>query len=188
MVTPDFSVFPILHSHRLTLRSLEMSDASGVYKLRSDPELMKFIPRPLTANIDDAKNYIEIIQEMVKKNEGINWVICEKNDLDTMLGIIGIYRMDIKNWRAEVGYMLLPQYHNKGFISESLDAVLNYAFIQLKFHSIQALIDPDNIASEKVLQKGGFKKEAHLRQHEYHDGRFLDTVIYSMLSSEFDNA
>lgn len=67
--------------------------------------------------------------------------------------------MDIKNWRAEVGYMLHSQYHGKGFISESLKAVLTYAFQELQFHSIQALIDPENVASENVLKNAVFPKK-----------------------------
>jgi len=51
----------------------------------------------------------------------------------------------------------------------------------MKLHSIEALIDPDNIASEKVLQKNGFVKEEYLNENEFFDGKFLDTVIYSRL-------
>ncbi|MBK8053837.1 MAG: GNAT family N-acetyltransferase [Saprospiraceae bacterium] len=187
MVTPDFSNFPVLQTPRLVLRKLEKDDAPGVFRLRSDAAVMKYIPRPLAVNINDAIIHIEMIQDLVAKNEVINWVICEKDDLSTFLGIIGIYRMDIKNWRAEVGYMLHSQYHGKGFISESLKAVLTYAFQELQFHSIQALIDPENVASENVLKKCGFSKEAHLREYEYYDGRFWDTVIYSILSSAYDD-
>ena len=187
MVNPDFSNFPVLQTSRVMLRKLEMDDAPEVFKLRSDPALMKYIPRSLAVNIDDAIDHIEMIQGMVTKNEGINWVICEKADVSTFLGIIGIYRMDIKNWRAEVGYMLHSQHHGNGYISESLNKVLSYTFHQLQFHSIQALIDPDNVASENVLIKCGFTKEAHLREHEYFEGIFLDTVIYSILRSDYDD-
>jgi ribosomal-protein-alanine N-acetyltransferase len=83
--------------------------------------------------------------------------------------------------------MLHSQHHGNGYISESLNKVLSYTFHQLQFHSIQALIDPDNVASENVLIKCGFTKEAHLREHEYFEGRFLDTVIYSILRSDYDD-
>jgi ribosomal-protein-alanine N-acetyltransferase len=52
----------------------------------------------------------------------------------------------------------------------------------MKLHSIEAIIDPANISSEKVLQKNGFVKEAHLRENDFFNGRFLDTVIYSSLN------
>ena len=67
MVNPDFSNFPVLQTSRVMLRKLEMDDAPEVFKLRSDPTLMKYIPRSLAVNIDDAIDHIEMIQGMVTK-------------------------------------------------------------------------------------------------------------------------
>jgi [ribosomal protein S5]-alanine N-acetyltransferase len=52
----------------------------------------------------------------------------------------------------------------------------------MKLHSIEAIIDPKNIGSEKVLLKNGFVKEAHFIENEFYNGQFLDTVIYSRLN------
>lgn len=185
MVVTDFSVFPVLSTPRLLLRSLELEDAEDVFKLRSDPEMMRYIPRPLALDLDDAKKHIEVIKEMIGKNEGINWAITDNAYRNKLMGIIGLYRIDEENSRAEIGYMLLPKYQKKGYIAEAISCILTFAFKEIRFHSIQAHIDPQNYASENVLIKSGFKKEAHLREHEYFDGRFWDTVIYSMLNSEF---
>lgn len=59
--------------------------------------------------------------------------------------------------------------------------MVKFGFDVMKLHSIEALIDPDNIASEKVLQKNGFVKEEYLNENEFFDGKFLGTVIYSRL-------
>ena len=56
----------------------------------------------------------------------------------------------------------------------------------LNFHSIEAIILPDNVASERVLQKNGFVKEAHLVENECYNGKFIDTVIYSLLKRNFN--
>ena len=53
----------------------------------------------------------------------------------------------------------------------------------MKLHSIEAVIDPRNSASEKVLQKNGFIKEAHLKENEFFEGEFIDSVIYSRLNT-----
>jgi ribosomal-protein-alanine N-acetyltransferase len=55
----------------------------------------------------------------------------------------------------------------------------------MNLHSIEAVIDPENSASEKVLQKIGFVKEAHILENELYDGKFWDTVIYSMLKRNY---
>jgi ribosomal-protein-alanine N-acetyltransferase len=78
--------------------------------------------------------------------------------------------------------MLLPEYQGKGIITEAIKEVVNYGFKVMKLHSIEAIIDPENFGSEKVLQKNGFVKEAHLKENEFYDGKFLDTVIYSKLN------
>jgi ribosomal-protein-alanine N-acetyltransferase len=78
--------------------------------------------------------------------------------------------------------MLLPNFHGKGIIPEAVNTLIDYGFDNLNLHSIEAVIDPENLASEKVLQKCGFIKEAHFKESDFYEGRFLDKVIYSLLS------
>lgn len=80
--------------------------------------------------------------------------------------------------------MLLSEYQGKGIITEAIKEVVRYGFKVMKLHSIEAIIDTKNLDSEKVLQKNGFVKEAHLKENEYYEGRFLDTVIYSILNRQ----
>ena len=77
--------------------------------------------------------------------------------------------------------MILPDYHNQGIVTEVLEAIIDYGFDDMNLHSLEAVIDPKNIASEKVLIKNGFIKEAHLIENEFAEGKFWDTVIYSLL-------
>jgi len=73
----------------------------------------------------------------------------------------------------------------KGIVTEAIEAILVYGFEVMNLHSVEAIIDPDNIASERVLQKNGFVKEAHIIENEFFDGKFWDTVIYSLLKRNF---
>ena len=97
------------------------------------------------------------------------------------MGIIGHYRIKPENFRAELGYMILPEFQGNGITTEAIRATVNYGFDVMNLHSIEAVIDPENLASEKVLQKNGFVKEAHILENEFYEGQFLDTVIYSLL-------
>jgi ribosomal-protein-alanine N-acetyltransferase len=81
--------------------------------------------------------------------------------------------------------MILPQYNGQGIVTEAIKVVLEYGFEELNMHSIEAVIDPDNVASERVLQKNGFVKEAHILENELWNGKFWDTVIYSILKRNF---
>lgn len=181
MLEINFTPFPNLETDRLILRRLSAEDVLEIFALRSNKEVMKYIPRPLVKTMDDAMAHIAMIDEKIEKNEGINWAITLK-DNPKLIGIIGHYRIKPEHFRAEIGYMLLPEYHGQGILSEAIKEVVNYGFEIMKLHSIEAIIDPENHASEKVLQKNGFVKEAHLKENEYYEGIFLDTVIYSKLA------
>jgi ribosomal-protein-alanine N-acetyltransferase len=180
MLSPNFSPFPNLETERLLLRRVDKKDVNEIFELRSNVETMKYIPRPMVKSIEEALEHIAKIDDQIKANEGINWAITLKNDT-RLIGIIGHYRIKPEHFRAEIGYMLLPEYNGKGIITEAVNEVVNYGFNTLKLHSIEAIISPENLASEKVLQKNGFIKEAYFKQNESFNGRFIDTVIYSLL-------
>lgn len=181
MININFTPFPNLETKRLYLRRIVNEDVNEIFSLRSNKETMKYIPRPLAKTLEDAMEHIALIDSKIESNEGINWAITIKDE-PKMIGIIGHYRIKPEHFRAEIGYMLLPENHGKGYITEAIKEVVKYGFQVMKLHSIEAIIDPENIASAKVLQKNGFVKEAHLKENEYFDGRFLDTVIYSILN------
>jgi ribosomal-protein-alanine N-acetyltransferase len=184
MLPINFHPFPILSTERLRLRRISTNDLPGVLAMRGDAEIMRYIPRPLVTTPEEGLAHIATIENAVEQNLAVNWVMTLK-DHDDFMGIIGLYRIQAENHRAELGYMLLPSYHGQGYITEAIGAVLAYGFDVVNFHSIEAVIDPDNIASERVLQKSGFVKEAHILENELWDGKFWDTVIYSLLKRNF---
>lgn len=181
MLTINFSPFPILETERLILRRVLPSDVKEMFELRSNPETMKYIPRPLVTNYDEALTHIQMMEDKIETNEGINWAITIKGD-DKMLGVIGHYRIKPEHYRAEVGYMILPEYHGKGITTEAVQCVVDYGFNTMQLHSIEGVIDPENEASQRVLQKCGFVKEAHFKENEFYDGKFIDAVVYSKLN------
>lgn len=181
MLQIDLLIFPELETERLKLRRLEQSDVNTVFALRSNPEIMKYIPVPLTQSIEEAEAYICSIDKRMENKECVNWAITLK-DSGVMIGTIGFYRMKLEHYRAEAGYMILPQFNGKGYVTEALNAIIEYGFSTMKLHSLEALIDPANIGSMKVLEKCGFEKEAHFKEHLFFNGQFLDSAIYSKLN------
>jgi ribosomal-protein-alanine N-acetyltransferase len=185
MLTINFNPFPQLKSDLLLLRRITTGDAAQILALRGNPETMKYITRPLLTSHHEVLEFIKTrVDTLVESNHGIDWAVT-LNGNPQMIGTAGIYHIQPENFRAEIGYMLLPEYQNKGIITETIKLMLDYAFHQLQMHSVQAVIDPANIASERVLQKNGFAKEAHLIENEYHNGVFYDSVIYSLLKRNY---
>jgi ribosomal-protein-alanine N-acetyltransferase len=121
---------------------------------------------------------------MINSNQYINWAITLKGN-PQLIGTMGIYRIKPEHHRGEIGYMLLQEYQGKGIVTEAIHLTLDYAFNQLQLHSMEAVIDPANIASERVLQKNGFVKEAHFAENECYNGIFYDSVIYSLLKRNY---
>ncbi len=184
MLTINFHSFKDLETERLLLRRVSESDANEVMELRGNPETMKFVPRPLVTNREEALAHITMIEDKIVNNIGINWAITVKGN-PKLIGIIGHYKIQPENHRCEIGYMILPQYNGQGIVTEAVKALLIYGFDDLQMHSIEAVIDPSNLASARVLQKSGFVKEAHFIENEYYNGKFYDSVIYSLLKRNF---
>jgi ribosomal-protein-alanine N-acetyltransferase len=184
MLTINFHPFQNLETERLLLRRLDENDYQEVIALRGNSETMQFIPRPLVKTKEQALEHLKMIDEKIVNNTGINWGITIKGN-PKIMGIIGHYKIDFENHRAEIGYMSLPETYGKGYITEAIKVVLEYGFDKMNLHSVEAIIDPDNSASEKVLLKNGFIKEAHILENELWDGKFWDTVIYSLLKKNF---
>ena len=113
MLTLNFAPFPNLETEHLLLRRVNPTDIKEIFALRSNPQTMQYIPRPLLKTDDDALEHITMIDTKIETNEGINWAITLK-DNPKLIGVIGHYRIKPEHYRAEIGYMLLPEYHGKG--------------------------------------------------------------------------
>ena len=179
----NFSFLPFknLESERLFLRQITPDDVKEVFALRSNRDVMKYIPRPLCIIEEDAIALINMMLQRIETNEGINWAITLKNS-DKLIGYIGHFRIEWENFRSEIGYMILPEYSGKGIATEAVKLLVAYGFDDMKMHSIEAIIDPENIPSAKVLEKNGFIKEGHFKENEYFEGKFIDSVVYSLLN------
>lgn len=186
MLSISLQPFPVLTTERLLLRPITEADAPEFFWLRNSEEVMKYIQLPGFATLEHAKARIQSLNESTLRNEGINWGISLKEDSDLLIGWILYKSIDLVNHRAEVGYLLHPDYWRKGIVQEAMQAVLDYGFNTLNFHSLEALVNPENEASINLLEKFGFEKEAHFKENFYFEGQFLDTGVYCLLKSNYN--
>jgi len=182
MLSPNFSPFPEITTERLFLRRMTTQDAVEMFHLRSSENVMKYIDRPNAKSITDAEIYIGRIEESINSDSGIMWGITLKENRDKLIGNIGFWRLIKEHYRAEVGYMLHPDFWKKGMMKEALLQVIDFGFNNINLHSIEAHIKPDNIGSARLLESTGFSKEAHFKENFFFEGTFRDTVIYSKLN------
>lgn len=173
-----------LFTERLILRPITFEDKQAILDYRPDEEANKYqgwIPNTL----EDIEEFIGKLSQ--KPNLPGSWfqmAIIEKESGE-LIGDLGIQFLQNDNQQVELGYTLNKNYQGKGYATEALKAVINYLFIDLQKHRITASSDPNNMPSIRVLEKLGFRKEAHFVESYYQDGKWVDDVVYAMLSREW---
>jgi ribosomal-protein-alanine N-acetyltransferase len=132
--------------------------------------------------IAEADEFINLINDGITNNSGINWAMALKDDVNKLIGTIGLWRIIKEHYRAEIGYMLSPEYWRKGIGKEAILRIIDYGFNTLHLHSIEGKINPVNVASAKALESTGFIREALFKEDFFFNGQFEDTAIYSILN------
>ncbi len=87
--------------------------------------------------------------------------------------------------QLEIGYTLLPSERGKGYGTEALRIMVDYLFLSKDVMRIQAQTDQRNAASQKILEKAGFKKEGTLRRNFFMRGEWTDDYIYGIIREEW---
>lgn len=178
-----FNDFPILESERLIFRAYKKSDASSILKIRFDKRVLKYMDTITPETLEDTENKIAEIEELFKSKKGIAWVIVEKKS-NKLIGDFSFWRLDRLHNRGEIGYVLNPEFWGMGYMTETMNALIDFAFTKLKLHSIEANVNPENENSKRLLVSFGFKLEAHFRENYFFEGKYLDSLIYSLLQSD----
>ncbi|MBS1582525.1 MAG: GNAT family N-acetyltransferase [Bacteroidetes bacterium] len=183
MLTLHLPAFPVLTTERLVLRALRPSDAEPVFAMRSDPRVMHHVSRPLATGLADATALIDLITSMVAANDAVQWAMTRKGD-DTLIGLIGFWRIVKEHHLAELGYMLAQEHWGRGLMSEAVEAAVDFGFRTLGFHRIEAVTSPRNAGSIRVLEKGGFVREGHFRENIRVNDVFLDSLHFGRLAGK----
>lgn len=182
MLKIHFDPFPELKTERLVLRRIIPSDAHDLYVLRSNDQVMEYLCMPLAESKLQMSQKISSLDNELVKGTCIQWAICTLDD-SRLIGTICIWNISQMHHRGELGYMLLPTYHQKGLMMEAIKAVIDYGFNKLQLHSLEAQVTPENIPSIKILERSGFSREGYFKENFHFEGKFLDTAIYSLLRS-----
>lgn len=155
MLNRIFTPFPILTTKRLTLRPLKTTDEQEIFTLRSDSDVNKYLDRPISHTIDDARNFIHKIIENRTKNNSLYWAITF-TDKDILVGTICLVGFSDENDQCECGYELLPTFQGQGIMKEAVEKVIDYAFNTINAQQIEAFVHPHNQPSIKLLEKFSF--------------------------------
>ena len=87
--------------------------------------------------------------------------------------------------QLEIGYSLVPSERSKGYCTEAVNILVDYLFLSRDTERVQACTDTRNFASQKVLEKTGFKKEGAMRRYLFIRGEWRDTCLYSIIREDW---
>lgn len=172
-----------LQSERLHLRKIKMSDSSSLFKIWSDPDVTRFMNISNFTDENQAKDMIKLFDELAQDNRATRFAIIELKS-NEIVGSCGFNSIDFENAKAEIGYDIAKPFWGRGYASEAIRSLLDYAFSDLELNRIEAKVEPENVNSIKVLQKLNFTFEGTLRQSERSKGKFIDLHIYSKLITD----
>ena len=176
--------YPVIETERLILRGPKQSDLQAIYDVHTDPDVMRYYGVPLYDSLDKAQRDFDWMNKLVAEKTGFRPVITLKDD-DVYIGDVGFDNYVKKSNRMELGYILAKKHWGKGLMTEAIRAVLEYGFMEMELNRVQALVDPRNVGSRRVLEKNGFKYEGTLREYEFEIDGYVDLEMYSILKREF---
>jgi Acetyltransferases, including N-acetylases of ribosomal proteins len=155
MLTLDFHKFPVIVTERLVLRQLGIHDAMQIYKLRSDLKVNELTGRNISPSLEEAKEHITKVNNLINNSECIQWGICLK-ETDTIIGTICFWNFDMNDEIVEIGYELLPEYHGNGIMTESMRHIIRFGFEKMNIKIVTAFPSANNKSSVALLVKFGF--------------------------------
>jgi ribosomal-protein-alanine N-acetyltransferase len=174
----------MIETERLIIREHLPSDWTDLYEYLSLPETYIFEPgEPIS--IDQAK------QLSIEKSKERSFLPVILKSIQKMIGHLYFNQIDPKEFLTwEIGYIFNPKFHNHGFATEAVKAIIQYGFEQLHAHKIVAHCNPKNIPSYRVLEKAGmlregyFKEKAFFRKDINNNPIWHDCVSYGILHKE----
>lgn len=157
----------ILETERLILRKLEESDAERMFLLDSNPEVMRYIGMPTLSKLEESKEVVKMVMQQYKDN-GVGRLAVIEKESRLLVGWSGLkLNTSIVNGYQnfyELGYRFLPETWGKGYATESGKASLDYGFNNLNAEVIYAYAHSENMASNHILIKLGFKKTSEFTE------------------------
>ncbi|WP_142829647.1 GNAT family N-acetyltransferase [Planococcus soli] len=180
------NAFPTIESKRLILRQATEEDAENVLAYLSNEKVTRHMGIEPFESRQDAIDEISWYRSIFEKNTGIRWGITLKGQ-DKVIGSCGFLNLKAQHHRSEIGFELSEEYWGIGIASEAFQAVIAYGFETMNLQRIEALVEPANISSQKLVEKQVFQKEGLLRSYEFTAGKYDDLYMYSLLKQEFSS-
>lgn len=176
--------FPVLETERLTLRRLDPADLADAATFFGDPAVGRQTTWFALVARYGVAGLFEYVERRRAAGEMAVWGIMPKGG-GHLIGFCGLVEIAPDDRRAEIGYALARAEWGRGYASEAARAVLGCAFAVLDFNRVEAYCVPENVASIRVLEKVGMRREGVLREYVTIGGQLRDRAVYALLRREW---
>ena len=174
-----------LETERLVIRPIQLDDKVNIFEYRSDTETNKYqswIPK----TINDVESFINGIAKQINIPETwFQFVLIEKES-QKVIGDLGVHFWDKQNEQVEIGCTLNKNFHHNGYATEAVKRIIDFLFVELKKHRIVASIDPNNESSIRLVERIGFRKEAHFVESLFVNETWVDDLIYALIEKNWE--
>jgi RimJ/RimL family protein N-acetyltransferase len=173
---------PPLSDGVVVLRRWVESDIGCVEEASHDPSIPEGTTVPAKFTPAEGLAWIERQWGRADNGEGLSLAITDAGSGEALGAVVLLFRRPPLT--AEIGYWLIPRARARGLGSRAVALLARWAVTDAQLARVEALVVPDNIPSQRVLEKAGFRREGHLRSYLVFDGRRADAFIYSLLPSD----
>lgn len=175
--------FPVLSTKRLVLRAMTMEDATAFRALLSIPEVTRYSNWPDAPSEEEGVQIAQEYAGLFSSEKGCSWVI-EDLQFGNFIGSIRFNYFNKSSKVGGIGYELHPRYWGCGLMTEAVRTVVAHGHDYFDINRIEAWTLPGNPASDRVLEKSGFRYEGTLRQMRWFKGAFHDFRWFGRIASD----
>ncbi len=175
-----------ISTDRLLLRPFEPGDLDALYAVQSDAEMVRYLYFGIRTREEVRDPLAERIAGAALKSEG-EWLSAAVilRETGEFVGDVGLHWVSALHRQGELGFVIHPAHHGRGYAVEASIPLLDFAFHTLELHRVVGRAEPRNAPSVRVLQKLGMRPEAHLIESEWVKGEWQSEVVYAILASEW---
>jgi ribosomal-protein-serine acetyltransferase len=167
-----------------SLRPLGEADAGELHALieANRGRLRRWLPWAATQTFEDTLGFIRKAEEQLARDDGFQAaIVCEKE----IAGVIGYIGVNRQHRSTSLGYWLGEDHLGRGTMTAAVRALVDHALTVWELNRVEIRVAAENRRSRAIPERLGFRQEGMLRQAELVDGRYLDSVVYSMLAEDW---
>jgi [ribosomal protein S5]-alanine N-acetyltransferase len=175
-----------IEASRVRLRTVGKADADSIYRYGRYRDMPRYTLHPRPYQRENALELVKMSQRSARTKKP-NMIVLgiEYKATGEIVGAISLHQIDYRHRNAEIGCWMGKPYQGRGLVTEAMQAYLQYAFTALKVKRVAALVDIDNIASQRLVKRCGFTREGCLRSNFLQRKRWRTSYLYSILREEF---